>query len=459
MRFSGAFNMKKILLLIFILNFYTFSALDCFCETNKTSETPAISESKLLKIVVLSRHGVRVPTQHKKILEMWSQKPWPEWPVKRGFLTPRGAALVTAMWQNLYDYIGKTGLLPKGMCPPPGSVYVRADVDQRTKATAIAILNGIGYNCKIGYAALDAEVDPLFHPVKAGLFHFNPISAATDVLAKTEGGLDSLQSKLSPQMQTIGAIMGPLSPELCKRFAMLPDCELSDLPNDIMVSSDGNNIELRGALDIASSMTEIFLLEYAEWPDIAAGWGQVNLNVLQQILPVHAKVFDVVNRAPIVAWAKGSALLRDITAVLSDSHPDKDINGAKLVIYVGHDTNLANIGELLNLNWHPAGYAPNENPPAGALFFELWETNGQRQVVLRFYAQTPNILHKKISQSSITINPEFAPSPVSISSPPIVGEAKFPIEVFNRITAEVTEGAPILPFNNPPLNFSRKFPD
>ena len=51
-------------------------------------------DAKLLKMVVLSRHGVRSPTQSSETLESWSRKDWPEWPVKRGGLTPRGAKLV-----------------------------------------------------------------------------------------------------------------------------------------------------------------------------------------------------------------------------------------------------------------------------------------------------------------------------------------------------------------------------
>ena len=52
-------------------------------------------DAKLLKMVVLSRHGVRSPTQSSETLESWSRKDWPEWPVKRGELTPRGAKLGT----------------------------------------------------------------------------------------------------------------------------------------------------------------------------------------------------------------------------------------------------------------------------------------------------------------------------------------------------------------------------
>jgi Histidine acid phosphatase. len=57
-------------------------------------------DAKLLKMVVLSRHGVRSPTQSSETLESWSRKDWPEWPVKRGELTRRGASLVSAIWER-----------------------------------------------------------------------------------------------------------------------------------------------------------------------------------------------------------------------------------------------------------------------------------------------------------------------------------------------------------------------
>ena len=39
-------------------------------------------DAKLLKMVVLSRHGVRSPTQSSETLESWSRKDWPEWPAR-----------------------------------------------------------------------------------------------------------------------------------------------------------------------------------------------------------------------------------------------------------------------------------------------------------------------------------------------------------------------------------------
>ena len=56
---------------------------------------------KLVKIVVLSRHGVRSPTQNRTTLDQWSNKTWPRWPVRYGYLTERGHELVTAQWKAI----------------------------------------------------------------------------------------------------------------------------------------------------------------------------------------------------------------------------------------------------------------------------------------------------------------------------------------------------------------------
>ena len=40
----------------------------------------APENSRLLKLVVLSRHGVRSPTQSPEELARWASRPWPQWP-------------------------------------------------------------------------------------------------------------------------------------------------------------------------------------------------------------------------------------------------------------------------------------------------------------------------------------------------------------------------------------------
>ncbi len=413
----------------------------------------AAQGERLLKIVALSRHGVRAPTQDAKVLSMWSQKTWPTWPVKKGELTPRGSRLITAMWQNLRVKIQEYGLIPADACPPPGSIHVRADVDERTKATARALLDGLAPDCHLGFAVMPGKVDPLFHPVKAGLYRFNPIPAVTDVLSMTHGGLDNLQEDYAGALALMGKISGPPDPALCLKFTGLANCQIADLPNAISVSPDGHDIRLVGALSVASSMAEIFLLEYGEWPGVPAGWGQIDATTLSQLLPIHSRIFDVVNRAPVVAWAKGSSLLRDMASALVGRHYDD-----KVVVYVGHDTNLANIGSLLGINWQAHGYPYNGIPPGGVLFLELWEINGKKQIMARFYAQPPQALHAPFGEKGENDILDHAPRAAVVSSQPVVGQARFEVEEFMRKVDDATAGAPLAPAEAPALDFNPVIP-
>lgn len=394
-------------------------------------------DGKLLKTVVLSRHGVRSPTQDAKILEMWSQKQWPQWPVGKGELTERGSRLVTAMWHNLGQTMRRQKLLSSAEDP---KVYIRADVDERTRATARAMLRGLAPNAQLKYHVLDGKLDPLFHPVKAGLYRYDAIEVATDVLAQTHGGLERLADDFSGGLNLLDIINGSPSPTLCSRFAMMPKCKLTDLPNAISVSPDGTGIRVVGSLGIASSLAEIFLLEYGEWPDQNAGWGQVDLRTLSQILPIHSRIFDVVNRARLVAWANGSALLSEMTKALLGDHANKEINDAKLVIFVGHDTNIANVGGLLKFFWQASGYPPNGIPPAGALFLELWEKKGQRYVHARFEAQPPKALHLKFTET----DDYSGHAPVSVAvyykNDPVIYKA----DTFKELVATACDGAPVI---------------
>ncbi len=416
----------------------------------------AAPSGKLLKIVALSRHGVRSPTQSDKTLALWSTKTWPSWPVKRGELTPRGFELVRAMWQNMRARMHDQGLFENSQCPPPESIFVRSDIDERDQATSRAILEGLAGKCRLGYAVTKDEIDPLFHPVKAGLYRFDPISVATDVLEMTRGGFDHLQESLAGPMNLLNKISGSPAPKLCAHFSLTPECLLVDIPNAVSVSPEGKDIHLVGGLSIASSMAEIFLLEYAQWPGVEAGWGQVNASTLVQVLPVHSRIFDVINRAPVVAWARGSSLLLEMTAALLGEHYDQRLNKAKLAVFVGHDTNIANLGGLLGIRWLPKGYPLNGIPPASVLMFELWEQNGKKEVRVRFFAQKPEALH-----AQFVTGPDgkfdgydalaHAPTEASVKSPPIVGQVCYDLEVFDALVRKVIAGAPLAPEQTPPL--------
>ena len=74
-------------------------------------------EAKLVKMVILARHGVRSPTQSADTLAQWSRRDWPEWAVRPGELTARGAELVKRLWQQEGESLRRAGLLPEASRP------------------------------------------------------------------------------------------------------------------------------------------------------------------------------------------------------------------------------------------------------------------------------------------------------------------------------------------------------
>lgn len=346
---------------------------------------PEQQEEKLLKMVVLSRHGVRSPTQNRTTLDQWSNKTWPRWPVNYGYLTERGKELVRAQWEAIRPVLTEQGLLPEHACPEKASYTVIADRDQRTRETAIAIFEGLAPGCGIR-PEWGSRYNGLFHPSESDLAAIH----TEKVLVELKQRLNVLNTDAAAvaALNRIQDITDCCGPAVCTKTAHENSCTLSELPTRTSVDYRKNKPEISGKWPIASDIAEIMLLEYGQWPDKNAGWGQVDETVLRQIVPLHDKVFDAINRTPVLAKAGASRLLKAIeNALLSETGP-------RLSFFVGHDTNIANTGGLLDVNWTVPEQGVNPTPPGGFLTFELWQkADGNREVRVNYHAPTFASLH------------------------------------------------------------------
>lgn len=365
---------------------------------------------RLLRLVVLSRHGVRSPTQSPEELARWASRPWPRWPVGKGELTARGGELLTIQWREMRRMLAEEGLLPERGCPGPEDVLCVADAEQRTRESAAAIMRGLAPECGLPVASEPAEVTPLFHPVRAGQAGLD----ARAVRAELERALAGLN--IPPgALELIQRVTGCCSPRLCDGSTR--GCALADIPDTVGFSR--GDVKLGGRLAMASSLAEIFLLEYGQWPERNAGWGEVDAEALKTMLPVHNMVFDALNRAPDVAAARGGAMLRAIrSSLLAEA-------GARVIIYAGHDTNIANLGGLLDLHWDIPEQGHNAIPPGGALLFTLWENApGRREIRASFLAPTLETLHA----------PSPGGEPVILDAGLLCGGAPCTPEAFSLLT-------------------------
>ena len=74
-------------------------------------------ELKLESVVIVSRHGVRAPTKATQLMQDVTPDAWPTWPVKLGWLTPRGGELIAYLGHYQRQRLVADGLLAKKGCP------------------------------------------------------------------------------------------------------------------------------------------------------------------------------------------------------------------------------------------------------------------------------------------------------------------------------------------------------
>ena len=366
----------------------------------------AANPGKLVKVVVVSRHGVRAPLNKPEELALWSDKDWPDlvkdWQVsKPGLLTPAGMALAKLMGGYYRVLLASENLLPARACPTADSLFVWADVDPRTLDTAASILEGLAGGCReLTVHSLTADVDPLFHPVEARVCAFNRERTEAAVLGRVGGDFGPVQQAFGDTLQTLQGILGCCKPELCKRYRKPESCTLADLGSTLVwkepadPKKENATFSVEGTLGIASTAAEVFLLEYASgFKGEKWGFGRVDEAHMLQTSRLHTLLFETVDRTPYVAKREGSELLNQVARTLLERPgfrlPRMSTN-TKALFLVGHDTNIANLGGMLNVSWQQPDYQANDTPPAGALVFELRRGSDRRlRVFTSYLAQSP----------------------------------------------------------------------
>ena len=355
------------------------------------------ADYELISAVIVSRHGVRSPTETHPPLATIAAEPWPSWPVPPGHLTPRGAELATLLGAYYREHYAAQGLLPAQGCPQPGDVYAWADLDQRTRVTAEALLKGMFPGCDLqaGYLT-GAKLDPLFHPTGAGVCRIDLARTRQAVLDRV-GTLTALRKKYQGEIAAMQSVLKCCGPKVCRAAGATGSCALGDLPTKITVSHHGARAHLSGPIAIGSTAAEVFLLGYAQgFPADQVAWGRASTpDAMRPLMRLHTLSFDLMERTPYLAARQGSALVQRIVASLRSTvggatAADASSAGRKLTLLVGHDTNLAAIGGMLGLHWSLPSYLADQTPPAGALHFELLRDRQSKAyaVRVRYIAQT-----------------------------------------------------------------------
>lgn len=335
---------------------------------------------ELVFVGAVFRHGVRPPLANfAASAGKYSANAWPDekaWGSAWGNLTPRGAMLAKILGTDYARGYGLSGL----------DAYLWADVDERTRATAQGLASGLSSaGVKVSVGGLTGSApDPLFHPFKAGCGTPDPAKVGAIVARVNTEAPAWIKTTYRNQFQALYGVLGCSSaPGVCKPLSGESDTATACTDR----TKCSAPIDWKGQFSYASSASEAFLLEYANgMPDATIGWGKAMPPKLQSMLALHEFYFDQLDRDEYLARLQASNLAREVFGALNRK-AGKPVVGCphggmqRFIGWVGHDTDLASLGELLGLSWRfdlrtlppdTRDLPANDALPAGALVFELY---------------------------------------------------------------------------------------
>lgn len=341
------------------------------------SAAPAL---KLERVVMMMRHGIRPPTKALPVDKRYSTETWPRWDVDFGLLTNRGASGVKLLGEADRAFFAARGLFGAG-CPAPGAVSIQASGKSRAIRTAENWRDGFMPGCaaEVTHPTEDGP-DPIFHGLDDKPAGFDSQRGYRDALKLAPGGNVAADMKAyRGDLQLLAKVLNCATP-----------CPLLTEPNKL-VAVDRDRPELDGPVDVGSTASQTFLLEYLEgMPMKDVGWGRITRPQIEQLLRFHPLKFKYSNRPDYVARAAAAPL---ISAMLDAMEAP---GATKLALFAGHDTNIADLGAFLKVHWKVPSYPADDVPPGSALGFEvLKDAKGTRYVRAFYRAQTMDQLREQ----------------------------------------------------------------
>lgn len=376
---------------VFLIALTSFT-LSLLAAAQSPAVPAASRDADLQLVVVLSRHGVRPPIANPNN-GGFSAAPWPAWDVPPGYLTAHGYQLMKLFgaWDRM-EFSGENLFAPSG-CADAARVTIVADTDERTRETGKALAEGMFPGCTIAVHAQPEDTnDPLFRPIQAGAVHPDTALATAAVAGRIGGDPNHLTEVYRSQLTLLDRVLAgcghaPAGVQRTSIFAV---------PASLAPGLGDSPAALHGPVSTAATMAENLLLEYTQGMSQAdTGWGCIDGATLRTIMQINSANWDYTKRTPAVAQIFASTLLDRILKTMQQSVTGTAVPGAvgkpgdRLVILVGHDTNIVTVAGALDIDWVFDGRV-DDTPPGGALLFELWRPRdgGKPFVRLEYAAQT-----------------------------------------------------------------------
>ena len=379
-----------------------------------------IDDTQLKQVIVFGRHSVRSPVAPNSYLNSYSVRPFPVFTVAPGILTDNGAKLETILGGYYRLWLTKEALLTGNDSADAPFVYFRANVLQRTRATAQAFAAGMLPAAAVNVNSYQQGSDPLFDPVGAGVALLDQRKAIAAVKGRLGGNPQSLTSAYASELAFARSVLfGYPASQTPVPATPAGTVDVTTIPIDVTAGAPGMPVNLGGLITVVNTI-DPFVMEYAEGlPASDVGWGQLTAGGVSQTSRFLTLAFDLEDRTPYLAGVQSSNLASHVLRSMVQAATGNAMTGAlgnpssKVVMLVASDVNVTGLAGLFHLDWMLPGYQANYCAPGGALVFELRQSQSTGEFIVRasYIAQTLDQLRNR---TALTLNTPPAKAPIFI---------------------------------------------
>lgn len=373
---------------------------------SKALSTPSVDEMTLEKVVIFSRHGIRAPLiGYGSVLAESTPYKWPEWKTKPGYLTPQGAKLESILGQYLGEWVRSNGLLVKEKCPTD-DVFIYTNAKPRTIDTGIYFAKGAfkGCNVPIRYLGEYDSMDNTFNPIVRSKVDEDFTKRAMQSVDKLigKGGFAQLNQMLQSNYDVIAQVLNVDQSPICLQKHQ---CRFGDVKNSLTFVMN-KEPSTKGALRNGTGVGDSFILQYYEgFPEHDVAWNRIkDEQDWRKIIAVKDWYNQILFGTEVMAKEAATPLLKFIQNSFVDSgyhHPYiHRAQQAKLVLLVGHDSNVGSLLPLLRVKDYQLPGQLEKTPISGKIAFEKWvNKSGQAFMKVEYIYQTGEQLRNAVSLS------------------------------------------------------------
>lgn len=352
----------------------------------QTKRSPEFKEKYTLKeVVILSRHNIRSPlSDNGSTLGKLTPHRWTNWSAASSELTLRGGVLETMMGQFFRKWLVSEGLFTENYVPNADEVNFYANSMQRTIATAQYFSSGFMpvANVAIRHRYAPSKMDPVFFPRLTKVSEAFCSDAMNQIAAMGgKKGIRGINEGLEDSYRIIADVLDLKDSPACKSGET---CAFDDYDTQIILKK-GEEPAMKGALKLANSASDAFILRYYEEADAqkAAFGHDISISDWEKIARIKDVYGDVLFTAPVVAYNVAHPLL-----VYMNDELNSDVR--KFTFLCGHDSNIASVNAALEVEDYELPSSIEKKTPIGSkLVFEKWiDKSGNEFVAINLVYQT-----------------------------------------------------------------------